>query len=85
MFSISEGLYFYKTQAGFVHECVCVLSHVRLFATPWTVAHKTPLSMEKILEWVAISSSRGFSQSRDCTHISCIPFIGRQIVYHCAT
>ena len=27
--------------------CVCarVLSHVRLFATPWTVAHQTPLSM----------------------------------------
>ena len=22
-----------------------VLSHVRLFATPWTVAHKAPLSM----------------------------------------
>ena len=24
----------------------CVLSHVTLFATPWTVAHKAPLSME---------------------------------------
>ena len=23
-----------------------VLSHVQLFATPWTVAHKAPLSME---------------------------------------
>ena len=32
-----------------VHVCVCVcewLSHVQLFATPWTVAHQTPLSME---------------------------------------
>ena len=26
--------------------CVCKLSHVRLFATPWTVAHQAPLSME---------------------------------------
>ena len=26
--------------------CVCALSCVRLFATPWTVAHQTPLSME---------------------------------------
>ena len=29
--------------------CVCVhwlLSHVQLFVTPWTVAHKAPLSME---------------------------------------
>ena len=26
--------------------CVCeLLSHVRLYATPWTVAHQAPLSM----------------------------------------
>ena len=25
--------------------CVCVLSHVQLFVTPWTVAHQAPLSM----------------------------------------
>ena len=25
---------------------VCVLSHVQRFATPWTVAHQAPLSME---------------------------------------
>ena len=25
--------------------CVCTLSHVWLFATPWTVAHQAPLSM----------------------------------------
>ena len=26
--------------------CACILCHVRLFATPWTVAHPAPLSME---------------------------------------
>ena len=26
--------------------CVCVLSRVQLFATPWTVAHQAPLSIE---------------------------------------
>ena len=26
--------------------CVCVLSCVQLFATPWTVAHQAPLSIE---------------------------------------
>ena len=25
--------------------CVCVLSHIRLFVTPWTVDHQPPLSI----------------------------------------
>ena len=29
-----------------MYICVWVLSHVQLFVTPWTVAHKTPLSMK---------------------------------------
>ena len=36
----------------------------------------------RILEWVAISSSRESSQPRDQTHISCI---GRWILYHWTT
>ena len=29
-----------------MYVCVCqLLSHVQLFATPWTVAHQAPLSM----------------------------------------
>ena len=44
------------------------LSHVRLFATPWTVAHQAPLSVgilqARILEWVAMPSSRGSSQPK---------------------
>ena len=27
-------------------DVMCVLSHIRLFATPWTVARQAPLSME---------------------------------------
>ena len=30
----------------YVYVCVCKLSHVQLFATPWTVACQAPLSME---------------------------------------
>ena len=45
------------------------LSHVKLFATLWTVAYQTPLSMgilqANILERVAMSSSRGSSGPRD--------------------
>ena len=48
--------------------CAESLSCVRLFATPWTVARQAPLSMAilqaRILEWVAMPSSRGSSQPR---------------------
>ena len=36
---------------------------------------------DRILEWVAISSSRGSSRAKDQTHISCI---GRRIIHHWA-
>ena len=36
----------------------------------------------RILEWIAISFSRGSSQPRDWTHVSCM---GRLILYHWAT
>ena len=42
--------------------------------TPWTVAHHAPLSIEilqaRILEWVAMPSSKGPSQPRDRTQVS---------------
>ena len=41
------------------------LSHVRLSVTLWTVAHQAPLSLgilqARILEWIAMPSSRGSS------------------------
>ena len=40
------------------------------------------ISQARILEWVAISFSKGSFWPRDHTHISCI---GRQILYHWAT
>ena len=46
------------------------------FPTPWTVSHQAPLSMgilqARILEWVAMSSSRGSSQPKDQTQVSLI-------------
>ena len=54
--------------------------------TPWTIACQAPLSMgilqARILEWVAMPSSRGSSQLRDQTQVSCI---GRWIFYRRAT
>ena len=40
------------------------------------------ISQARIMEWVAISFSRGSSGPRDWTHIS---WIGRRILYHWAT
>ena len=57
-----------------MHRKVKSLSHVQLFETPWTAAHHAPLSMgllqERILEWVAMPSSRVSSQPRDYSDLS---------------
>ena len=38
--------------------------------------------LARILEWVAMPSSRGSSQPRDQTHISYVSCIGRPVLYH---
>ena len=54
-------------------------SGVRLFVTPWTVAHQAPRSMRilqaRILECVAVSSSRESSQP--CDQIQVCHIAGR--------
>ena len=54
--------------------CAEMVSHVRLFVTPWTVARQVPLSMvilqARILEWVAMPYSRGAFQLRNHTQVS---------------
>ena len=65
------------------HVCCCLASKLCLtFGTTCTVAHKDPLFMafpgKRLPEVVAISFSRGSSQSRAQTHESCI---GRWILY----
>ena len=62
--------------------CVCVCMHalvVRLCQTLWDSMDYNPLgssvqgiSQSRIVEWVAIPFSRGSSQPRDWTWVSCI-------------
>ena len=62
-----------RNQHNIVKQLVKSLSCIWLFATPWTVAHQAPLSgilQARILEWVAISFSRGSSWPRDQTQAS---------------
>ena len=68
-----EALYYKKL----VRECVCSHSVVSdSLWPPWTVARQAPLSMgilqARILEWVAMPSSRGSSWPRDRTQVSSI-------------
>ena len=72
-----------------MERCACVLpakllSRVRLFATPWTVAHQAPLSVgfsrQEYWSGVAVSSSRGSSPPRikPGSLVSCL---GRRVLY----
>ena len=66
----------------YCYVCMVSQSYMTVYVTPWTIACMAPLFMvfqARILEWVAISSSRGSSQPRDRTCISCI---GRWILYY---
>ena len=43
------------------YVCMCILSRVQLFAAPWTARLLCPWDfLASVLEWVAISSSRGY-------------------------
>ena len=87
---LSDILFSLENFARVLLQCTCMcaqsLSHVRLFATPWTLAHPDSsvhrISQARILEQVALSSSsRGSSRHRAGTWISCIC---RQVLDHWA-
>jgi len=62
---LSSKIHFYYNFQRAVLSCSVASDS----ATPWTVARQDPLSvailLARILEWVAISYSRGSSQPRD--------------------
>ena len=71
-----------------MHVCMCVLSHVWLCDPMDCRPRDSPVHgifYARILEWVAISYSRGSSQHRDWTHVSCVSCTGRWIVHHWTT
>ena len=67
---------------------MCVLSCSVMFDSAWIVATRLLCpwdSQARTLEHIAISCSRGSSQDRDWTCISCAFCIGMWILYHCIT
>ena len=68
--------------------CVCAQSCLILCnpmdcSLPGSSVHG--ILQARILEWAAISYSRGSFQSWDRTHISCRSWIGRRVFYHWTT
>jgi len=85
-FSASSGLFF-SGLCSIVWVHAQLLSHVWLFATPWTVVCQAPLStglifQARILGWEPFPPP---SRPRDRTGVSCIFCIGRWILYHWAS
>ena len=71
-------------------KCVCSVDQLCLTLCDPTDCSPSGSSVHeilqaRILEWVAISSSRGSFWLRDQVHVSCISCIGRWILYHWAT
>ena len=59
-----------------VAQSCSTLSDSMDYSPPGSSVHEILLS--RILEWVAISSSRGYSQPRDWTHVCCVSHLSHQ-------
>ena len=71
--------------------CVCVCVHAQSCSTLCDLIDCSPpgssvhwIFQARLLEWVALSSSRGSSWSMDQIHLLYL-LLGRQILYHCTT
>ena len=71
-----------NTKSRSLSFCAQSLSYIQLFVTSWAIAHPPGTSVQgilaRIVKWVAISSSRGSSECRDRTVVSCN---SRRILY----
>ena len=64
--------------------CVCVLSCV--YSLQFLLGPSVRgILQDRMLEKIAIFSSKGSSRHRDGTHVSGVSCISRGILYHCAT
>ena len=68
---------------------VCVLGHVQLLATPWTIAHQAPLTMEFSKQ--EYQSELPFTTPQDVPDLEieltslATPPLASRFFYHCAT
>ena len=72
-------VYFFCLHAKSLQSCPILCNHVDC-SPPGFSVHG--ILQARILEWVAMPSSRGSSQPRDRTYVSYMSCIGRQVLYH---
>ena len=70
----------YLSESEVAQSCLTLCDPMDTWGLPGSSIHG--IFQTRVLEWVAISFSRGSSQPRDWICVSCI---GRQILYHWAT
>ena len=66
-------------------NCCCLVAKSYSTLCDCIPRDSSGISQARILEWVAISSSRGSYQLKYQTQASCISCVGRWILYHWAT
>ena len=72
-------LYDHKSLAGSLQSCP-TLGDPMNCSLPGSSVHGIPQA--RILQWVALPSSKGSSQLRDQTHLSCVSCTGEWVLYH---
>ena len=72
-------VYFFCLHAKSLQSCLILCNPVDC-SPPGFSVHG--ILQARILEWVAMPSSRGSSQPRDRTYVSYMSCIGRQVLYH---
>ena len=68
------------TDAKSLQSCPTLCDPMNFATPPGSSVHE--ILQARMLEWVAIPSSRGASWPRDWTHISYVSCIGRLVLYH---
>ena len=83
--SVEKTVCVYVCVYAVVLSCSVVFNSLRPPGLYPTGSSVHGISKVRILEWVAIFSSRGPSWPRDQTCVSCISCIGKRILYYWAT
>ena len=66
----------------YIYICMCLVGQSMDCSPPGSSVHG--ILQGRILEWAAMSFSRGSSPPRDRTRVSCVSCTGRQVLDHCA-